>query len=264
MTTTKAPSTQQLQRVSWRDVTSEGHAWTYVETNDPEVVESHRLVETNPEFVARVQLLLDVPADAQVSVLEERVSVNPWGCDTWEHSSAVEVRAGDREATFNSLRHLLTALEYAGVPPLTCENLYKNYLSHYGKFTVCSRNGGTQVVHARLGNAKGREVLLVLPASSDEWKGAKADADDMQAGATKRWLRVWISNVLAFERDETTHMCMDCDVLTTDPVKPGNDPLCASCKLDRICVTCGDSYPIRKTVNGQRACFSCWYSHTKG
>lgn len=184
-------------RVPWKDRITWGEE-SYDESSQDET--TSRTGTGAPIFNDRVRLLLGAPAGASVSVVDAETRIDVGGCgSTFEHSTEVTVTAGELERTFESLPHLWTELDYAGHEPVTDEVLLKD-LARTGLATMRGAQGAAAVFAARIGNARGQTVLLIVDQAVKDWHGAKIGRRSyVPAGTQERWLYASIADMLAWQ-----------------------------------------------------------------
>ncbi|MPV51029.1 hypothetical protein GCG21_13640 [Pseudactinotalea sp. HY160] len=234
---------------------SEPSEWVEEDTGDDNHVRQVRRIESNPAFNARVRLLLGVSdPDAPVSVVEEEESFNPWGCDTWESSSSIEVSAGGVSRTFGTLPDLLARLEAADRPPITARAILDD-LGRDAEWTIQVSGDSPIRLRGRIGNADGGTVVIVTGDRTTAYNWIRGMHSDTGDGGTL--LRVSIADVISYDVDRTQARCMHCDVTVTDTVGIETQR-CDPCTDERRCRTCGEYFILIGKL-GYTECTTCQY-----
>lgn len=240
------PEPQVLGRGEWEDTD---------DRTDENFCESQRVLETNEAFNVRVRTLLGVgDGQAPVTVAEGETSVNPWGWDTWESDDWVSVTAGGRERVFESLPELLAHLEFADRPELDDESILAD-LGRDADWVVKDGRGGVHRFRGRIGNARGRTVVIMVPGPWEDNRHLP-DTDDISSTSKETLVRTDLSSIIAMDVDYDRATCMHCKQTVTDPGEVA-DQRCTSCTDERRCAECGTYSSILDLASHPGLCGAC-------
>lgn len=179
---------------------------TYDMSADENHVGEAQALSGDAEFKRRVRKLLGAPKNAKVEVVRETGSDNPWGCETWEDYDAVTVVAGGRERSF--------CTEGGGFPRFIAEMEHVDdrkdadwFVSHIGTegTVVVWRIDGPLEFTARIGNARGREVVLVFDKSVPHFSDGRSRRDGIDKGT--EIVNIAVNSILAFRPKTTIENC---------------------------------------------------------
>lgn len=245
-------------RISWKD---QMHWGPWIDDEDTEEGESSetRTGTGSAMFDERARLVLGVPAGTPVTVEEENGSRGDYTREEWESAT---ITAGSASRTFGSLPALFRELDWADRRRrYTAEDLLAD-LQRVGRVTIPDDHGsGVRQFHARIGNARGRQVLLVV-AADGSW-GARGSYTP--AGTQESWIHLDVDRIWRWEVTD----CLSCSTCGVD-VEVAAEAfegklLCEGCRAAvlarRTCQGCGhvgrDVGPVMNAPEIGPVCRAC-------